>query len=227
MKLTSKLVIAGCALVVLVLAGVAIAQSVRLARAERARRDAQNAVALLDTTRVVLEDSVARVFERLSEQRAGNVELTGRMRALARENDEKGRALLRFRVLVDSLTNIVTTGTVTALDSSDDVRRLTAALDSNGVEVGIEADVPRPPADARVTWSFAMEPLNVLASITSTPEGAAVFRAEVDRRVRVIVDSVVVTEPARSFSLLQMKLPWWTNVLTFVAGGLVVCAVGC
>lgn len=221
-----KMLVGALVVMLVVVAGVAAVLSYKVGQERKAKRAAQNALARADTTRVVLEDSVARVFERLSEVRDGNVELTGRLRDIAAENRERGNALLRLRVLVDSLTDIITTGTVVAVDSTDEVRRLTAALDTNGVEVGIEADVPRPPASAAVRWSFAMEPLNVLASITQTPDGAAVFRAEVNRRARVIADSLVVRDIKLNPSLFSLKLPWWTNVLS-AAGGVLLCVSIC
>ncbi len=221
-----KLLAGALAVVIVMLAAVAAAQTWRLQGERRAKRDAQNQVALLDTTRVVLQDSVSRVFERLSEQRDGNVELTGRLADIADQNNERGRALLRLRVVVDSLKNVETTGTTTARDTSDDIRGLAAVLDTNGVRVEIDADVPRPPEPASVRWSFAMRPLDILASITQTPEGMAVFRAQVNARVRVIADSLVVSAPRPELSLFQLKLPWWTNVLTGVAG-FVVCLEIC
>lgn len=204
-----------------------VATTVLYAKWQDAELDKQNALAAADTTRVVLEDSVATVTERLSFQEREKFDLEGsnsvlqnRLAALADDNDELAAVLIRARIVIDSLHNIETRGTVVALDTTDTVRRLEATLDTNGVLVGIVADVPQPPKPASVLWSFAMDPLNVVQTITRTPEGALVWRGAIGARARVMADSIVTTRTQRSGWRVSLPGHWALTLLmgAFTAG---------
>ena len=164
------------ALVLALVAGcivVAVSYRTRMLEERLARH---NVEAARDTSRVVYQDGLRRVSERLAFQQRSAIELEGDYRRLLRARNEQTRALVRLKVEMDSLAGAVTRGEVTALPDTA-LRRLSARLDSAGFHVSVRADVPPPPSEARVTWTVRRDPIGIVAALNETPDGRLALRA--------------------------------------------------
>jgi hypothetical protein len=197
----------GAMLFVLLFLGIALARL--WGEYQRARSqilDLQNRAALADSTRVILQSTNRIITERLAEQRQANVELTGKLGELARANREQGAALLGIRIAFDSI--LARTGGQVRADSADSaVRVLEARLDTAGIHVGVVGRVPPPPALGRVDWRVHLDTIAVLQSLTRSPTGQAIWRAEVRAGAKALADTIVFEQEKQAPKLFGIRLP--------------------
>jgi hypothetical protein len=201
------------AIVLLLLLVLLVSGWFRLRAAETALLEARNQLARADTTRQVYVDSLTRVTERLAEQRFGAISLKGEVGKLggvvgqlAAQNHETGMAFQRLKIAFDSVVS-ETRGRVT-LDARDpNTRILEATLDTGMVHAGIVATVPPPPRSGMVHWTMYFDTLPLITTLSKTPQGQAVWRAEIDPKAKVLADSIVVAREKAKPRLLGIKLP--------------------
>lgn len=172
------------AILIVVLAFAYVREKDRLAK-ERIKT--HNAEALYDTTRLILRDSSKTLTERLAFQQTEAIRLEGERDRLLRVEGSRVIALQRLRVELDSVRGVVTVGDVTG-DSA--LRYLTARLDTLGFSARIRADVPAPPAQARVEWDVSRNPVEVVTALNRSPDGRLALRALTDGNATVHIDTV-------------------------------------
>ena len=204
---------AGLLLLVLLAGGALWYSRVQLAQEQLARH---NAEAAADSSRLVYADSVRRVSERLAFQQTQAIELRGDLSRVLRRSNEQTQALVRLTVQLDSVASVVTTGQVTAVDSA--LRHLAAQLDTAGFRVGIEADVPPAPAQARVAWSVYRDPVEVVAALNRDPDGRVALRASASGNATVRIDTVRVRLERNLSRTKAAAIPLLAVVVGYVLG---------
>ena len=193
--------------------GVAWYARLQLVRERLAR---YNAEAAADSSRLVYSDSVRRVSERLAYQQSEAIRLEGDLAKVLRQRHEQTQAMLRLTVQLDSVANVVREGQVTAVDSA--IRHLAAQLDTAGFRVGVSADVPPPPAVARVRWSVARDPVEVVAALNRDPDGRVALRAMASGSATVRIDTVRVRLERNVSRTQRMAIPLGAVLLGYVLG---------
>jgi hypothetical protein len=204
--------------IMLVLAAVATCFFITMRRQLLEERLARfNAEAAADTSRIVaVRANGARVSERRAFQE-DRIQLQGDLARVLRAKNEQTQLLARVQIQLDSLAGVVSTGTVSS-GADTSLRLLASSIDTAGWHLSIDAEVPRPPALARVTWRVRHDSIELAAALNRGPDGRESLRVMTGAGATARIDSIRVQTSAKLRQTQRLAIPAGLLFVGYVLG---------
>lgn len=182
--------------------------SAALSKLETERVGHLNALAIADTMRMEIRaegDSLVAVWQRRAEQ--GKVELRGALR----EKDQTAMAYARLLLWSDSIRT-ANAGSVATEDTSTGTLMATGRLDTAGIHVAAQVEIPIAHEPSRWLWAIVRDPVRFELALTCQADIAQATIASADTAQRFRIEQVIQAReicapPPTSRPWLTVRLP--------------------